>query len=382
MMLESDLLILASQHVVERKSEMKKAAVAAALIFTAVGSFVMYENRMTPRPVAAEEQEETSDETAGENSLVPQIDTTADVMSGARIAVVSKCASGQYWDLLRTGMEDAVRDVNEAYGFQKDEQITMTFEGPDDEKDVETQINTLDAVIAENPTVVCLSAGDMESCQAQLEAARENGIPVIVFDSNVSETELITGYCGTDNVEVGIIAAQKMVQALGEKGQIAVFSAQEKTQSARERTDSFLDVIAGYENMSVVSVLYDDQVENMESAMQDALKCHPDIAGVFCSNAVVADLYLNMEKEEDAAQPLMVGVDATTRQQEAIKNGGEVGTVSQNPYAMGYRTMWMALQVSSETGQGGEKISDYLPPEWIDAQNLEDPAYAGYIYGK
>ena len=55
---------------------------------------------------------------------------------------------------------------------KKTKQITMTFEGPDDEEDVESQINTLDAVIAENPSVVCLSAGDMDSCQAQLEAAK------------------------------------------------------------------------------------------------------------------------------------------------------------------------------------------------------------------
>ena len=361
---------------------MKKAAVAAALIFTAAGSFVIYENRMTARPVAAEEQEETSDETAGENPLVPQIDTTVKVRPGSRIAVVSKSTSGQYWDLLRKGMEDAVSDVNEAYGFQKGEQITMTFEGPNDEKDVETQINTLDAVIAENPAVVCLSAGDMEASQAQLEAARENGIPVIVFDSNVSETELIAGYCGTDNVKVGAIAAEKMVQALGEKGQVAVFSAQEKTKSAKERTDSFMNVIAGYEGMSVVSVLYDDQVENMESAMQEALKRHPDIAGVFCSNAVVADLYLSMEKEEGSAQPLMVGVDATTRQQEAIRNETEVGTVSQNPYAMGYRTMWMAIQAGGREADVEEKSFEYLQPQWIDGDALDDPEYTGYIYGK
>lgn len=46
----------------------------------------------------------------------------------------------------------AVKDVNAAYGFKKDDQITMTFEGPDNEEDVESQINTLDAVIAENPS--------------------------------------------------------------------------------------------------------------------------------------------------------------------------------------------------------------------------------------
>lgn len=49
----------------------------------------------------------------------------------------------------------------------------MTFEGPDNEEDVETQINTIDAVIAENPDVLCISASDMDSCEAQLEAAKE-----------------------------------------------------------------------------------------------------------------------------------------------------------------------------------------------------------------
>ena len=102
--------------------------------------------------------------------LIPEIDDTLSIEEGARIAVVSKSKKGEFWNKVKEGMEAAVKDVNEAYGFKKDKQITMTFEGPDDEEDVESQINTLDAVIAENPAVVCLSAGDMDSCQAQLEA--------------------------------------------------------------------------------------------------------------------------------------------------------------------------------------------------------------------
>ena len=61
-------------------------------------------------------------------------------------------------------MEDAVKAINDAYSFKKDDQITMTFEGPDNEEDVESQINTIDAVLAENPDVLCISAGDMDSC--------------------------------------------------------------------------------------------------------------------------------------------------------------------------------------------------------------------------
>lgn len=86
----------------------------------------------------------------------------------------------------------------------------MTFEGPDNEEDVETQINTIDAVIAENPDVLCISASDMDSCEAQLEAAKENGIPVIAFDSNVAEKKLVKAYRGTDNVQVGKMAAYQL----------------------------------------------------------------------------------------------------------------------------------------------------------------------------
>ena len=98
--------------------------------------------------------------------------------------------------MVKKGMEDAVKEINKAYGYKKDDQITMTFEGPDNEEDVETQINTIDAVIAENPDVLCISASDMDSCEAQLEAAKENGIPVIAFDSNVAEKKTGEGISG------------------------------------------------------------------------------------------------------------------------------------------------------------------------------------------
>lgn len=98
----------------------------------------------------------------------------------------------------------------------------MTFEGPDDEEDVESQINTLDAVIAENPSVVCLSAGDVDSCQAQLEAAKENGIPVVAFDSNVSDTKLVRAFRGTDNTQIGEYAAYKLGSAI-ENGKCGCF---------------------------------------------------------------------------------------------------------------------------------------------------------------
>lgn len=323
-----------------------------------------------------------SGETAQEpvNPDVPEIDTSMPIHVGAHIAVVSKNTQGSYWELVYKGMKAAVQDVNEAYGFEKESQITMTFEGPNDETDIETQINTLDAVIAENPDVLCLSAVDVDSCQPQLETAMENGIPVVAFDSGVSEEELIYAYCGTDNVTVGKMAAERLLEALEGKGKIAVFSVQEKTQSIQERLEGFTEIVKQYPDIEVVEMVYQDQVTDMNAAMQAVLTLHPDLNGIFCSNADIADMYLNLDKADGSPDPVLVGVDATKRQQEAVLSGEEMGLVSQNPYAIGYQTILRALAATRMENADTARQDVILEPVWIDSSNIEDPACSSYLY--
>ena len=366
---------------------MKKAAVATAGFFvTAVLLTGCQQEKVREliEPLVADVQSEEVSETAEEmeeEELSSEIDTYIPIQTGARVAVVSKDTDGEFWNLIQKGMEDAVNAVNTAYGFEKEQQITMTFEGPGDELDVETQINILDAVIAENPDVVCLSASDMDSCQAQLEAARENGIPVVMFDSNVSETDLIRAYRGSDNKQIGRLAAYRLSTAIGKMGKVAVFSAQEKTQSAKDRVEGFLDIMEDYTDIKVVDIVYQDQVEDMETAMQEVLEKNPVLDGVFCTNADVAELYLDMEKGESSGGNIaMVGVDATTRQQEAIRNGEEIGVVSQDPYAMGYETMWTALKATAPRKIAQIKKGVLMEPAWIDQDNIDNPEISNYLY--
>lgn len=342
---------------------------------------VQAEDELPDNDEAQNEQEESGDE-AQEEDRVSKIDTTIAIGTGSRIAVVSKATDGQYWKLVRQGMEDAVKDINTAYDFSSDDAVTMTFEGPSDEQDVETQINTLDAVIAENPTVLCMSAGDIESCQAQLEAASENGIPVVVFDSNVNEDDLVAAFRGTDNAYVGKLAAQKLADAIGGSGKIAVFSAQEKTESSQKRVEGFKEALAEYPDIMVVSELYTDKVDDMSAAMTDVLNRYPDLAGVFCTNEDVSDMYLGLDKGE--VTPVLVGVDATTAQQSAITDGQELGTVSQDPYEIGYQTIIAAAQtMSTDVAQASAVEKNVLlEPKWIDASNIEDPSNSNYLYEK
>ena len=364
---------------------MKRAAVASAALLavaTLLTGCQKEEVEKLVAPIVADVQEtpEATEVEEEKSPLIPEIDDTLSIEEGARIAVVSKSKKGEFWNKVKEGMEAAVKDVNEAYGFKKDKQITMTFEGPDDEEDVESQINTLDAVIAENPSVVCLSAGDMDSCQAQLEAAKENGIPVVAFDSNVSDTKLVRAFRGTDNTQIGKYAAYKLGSAIGKMGNVAVFSAQEKTQSAQERVKGFLDNIANYTDIKVVETVYSDQVDDMKEAMKEVLDKYPALDGVFCTNADVTELYLGLEKSDAGDAPALVGVDATTKQQKAIRNGEEIGCVSQQPYAMGYQTIWTAAETTAPKKSVTIEKNLLLNPAWIDSESVDDPDSSAYLY--
>lgn len=367
---------------------MKRAVVAAISLMTGLTMLTgcsKAEVEETIQPLAADAIEESDSEAEAvdeqdESPLIPEIDTDVKIEAGSRIAVVSKSVKGEYWKMVKKGMEDAVKAINDAYGFKKDDQITMTFEGPDNEEDVESQINTIDAVIAENPDVLCISASDMDSCQAQLEAAKENEIPVVAFDSNVSEKKLVKAYRGTDNVQVGKMAAYQLGSALGKMGKVAVFSAQQKTKSVQDRVDGFMNNIQKYGDIEVVEVIYSDQVDDMETAMKEVLDKYPALDGVFCTNADVTELYLGLEKSDAGDAPALVGVDATTKQQEAIRNGEEIGCVSQQSYAMGYQTIWTAAETTAPKKSVTIEKNLLLNPAWIDSESVDDPDSSAYLY--
>ena len=76
----------------------------------------------------------------------------------------------------------------------------------------------------------------------------------------------------------------------------------------------------------------------------------------------------------------MVGVDATSKQQEAIQKGEELGVLSQNPYAMGYQTMWAAIQSTAPKKETKVDKKVLLDPVWIDAENIKGEDIANYLY--
>ena len=95
----------------------------------------------------------------------------------------------------------------------------------------------------------------------------------------------------------------------------------------------------------------------------------------------MSDLYLSLE-QTDEQLPVMIGVDATTKQQAAVKDGRELGIVSQDPYEMGYQTILAAAHMTDSDGVQKSEETDLLKPAWIDSSNIDNPEYSNFIYKK
>ena len=304
-----------------------------------------------------------------------------ELTAASHIAVVVKGKKSNYWKAVQTGMQQAIDDLNEEAGFVDDDKIYMTFEAPEHESDAEGQINIVDAVLAENPQVLCLAAIDMGSCEAQLETAEENGIPVIILDSGVMTDELVYTVCKTDNREAGAEAARRLSQGMNESGEVLIVASQRKGESISERVQGFLsETQDSHGSVVVMEVIYaDDQDDDrsVKDRLLSVLEERPGIKGIFATDETMASEVLDVLDTEENAHILMVGFDSGSRQQEAIRDGKEYGTVCQNPFGMGYATITSAARAI--LGLENDKVID-AGYQWIDGSNIDQEENQKFLY--
>lgn len=297
--------------------------------------------------------------------------------AGSRIAVVLKSTRDEFWTTVRDGIEDAVKALNEKMGYTGEDQIMVSFDGPTDDSDVEKQIDLIDTVLSENPTILCIAAIDRQSCEAQLEMAAENDIPVVMLDSGV-ESGPISALCATDNYAAGTEAAKKMAEAIGDEGQIAVMTHTESAQTSQDREKGFTDEISkNHPNIEIVNISHENDDFTMEKMADAVFTLYPEVEGYFCTNEDASGAVLDAL---DAAgkEITVIGFDSGEQQQNAVKNGTELGFFAQNPYGMGYAAVIAGVRADQNLEVDTFINTSY---QWIDSSNLENEEYSSYLYG-
>ncbi|CAN7714205.1 ABC transporter substrate-binding protein [Variovorax paradoxus] len=285
------------------------------------------------------------------------------------IPLVSKGFQHQFWQAVKSGAEQAAKDLK----------VKVTFEGPETEAMVDKQIDMLAAALAKKPQAIGFAALDSQAAIPLLKKAQAAKIPVVAFDSGV-DSDIPVTTTTTDNKAAAALAADKMAEMIGKSGEVALVVHDQTSRTGVDRRDGFVNRIkSAYPNIKIVSVQYGggDQLKSTEIT-KSILQASPNLKGIFGSNEGSAIGVVNGVKEmKRSGKVVIIGYDSGKQQKNAIMDGSMAGAITQNPVGMGYKTVEMAVKAIK-----GEKLPKVVDTGffWYDKTNIADPKIASVLY--
>ena len=283
------------------------------------------------------------------------------------IALISKGFQHQFWQAVKAGADQAAADLG----------VTVTFEGPESESQVDRQMDMLAAALSRGPDAIGFAALDSQAATPLLEQAKASNIPVIAFDSGVdSDIPLTTAT--TDNVAAAALAADVMAELIGGEGKVAVVAHDQTSRTGIDRVDGFVNRIKeAYPNIEVVTVQYGggDQLQSTEIT-KSILLANPDLKGIFGANEGSAIGVAN-GKTELGSNVVVIGFDSGAAQKGMITSGVMAGAITQNPVGIGYETVKAA--VAALKCEELPKVID-TGFYYYNADNMDDPEIAAVLY--
>ena len=282
------------------------------------------------------------------------------------VPFVSKGFQHQFWLAVRAGAEAKAEELG----------MEVNFIGPENESQVDKQMEMLQAEYDKNPDAVCFAALDSVAAIPLLEQMSADGIPVIAFDSGVDSDIPITT-AATDNYAAASLAAEKMFDLVGEGAQVGVIVHDQTSRTGIDRTEGF---IAKAEELGLEIVGPDfgggDQLKSTDLA-KTMIQGNPDIAGFFGGNEGSAIGVVNAVNELGNDDIAVIGYDSGIIQINAIKDGSMAGAVQQNPVGIGAKCVEaaaMALQ--------GLEVPEMLDTGflWADAETIDDEDVMAVLY--
>lgn len=323
--------------------------------------------------------------------------------------IIVKSYQSSYWQAAVKGIDSEKEKVG----------VTANSNGPNAESDIADQVQMLNDAINKKPDGIGLAACDQEAVLDALQAAKDAGIPVVLFDSGVPNAPEGSVYStiATDNYGAGATAAENLYAGLKDKiaaaegvVRIGEVNQEATSESITSRGLGFIDKfteLATADGKSVAVIGNEYYVSNAKEAGDEAsadiiievavpaqttvelcateasnILNKEDTIGIFGSNQVAAEGILTANGNlgvlgsDPETTVLAAGFDAGATIKGAIMDGTMYGAVTQSPLAMGMKTVDVLTQIAN-----GETVED-LPTDgyWYNAENMESDEIAPNLY--
>ena len=298
--------------------------------------------------------------------------------SGTVAYVTNGVAS--FWVIAEAGARKGAAEAD------VDVEVLMPAEGISDQK------RMIEDLITKGVDGIAVSPIDpVNQTELLNEAARHTHL--ITHDSDAPAADRRC-YIGMDNYKAGRMCGELVIEALPEGGKVAIFIGRLEQDNARRRRQGVIDELLQrshdpsrfdppnasleYGKWHIVGT-YTDQFDRAvgKANAEDSMSQHPDLAGMVGLFAYNPVLILEALHQADKLNQIkVIGFDEADETLQGIKDGTVHGTVVQNPFEYGRRSVLVLAGLSrgqslDQLGVPADRFFD-IPARYIRPDNVDE----------
>ena len=248
----------------------------------------------------------------------------------------------------------------------------------DSQNSPSTEGDHFENIIVSGFDAILFNPTDANGSVANVQKAKEAGIPVFCMDREINSTSAATSQILSDSYSGAVAIATYFTQQLHKKGKYVELLGIVGDNNTWARSKGFHSVVDNYPGLQMVAQQSADFDRNKAmEVMESILQAHPDIDAVFCGNDGMAmGAYQALVAAGKASKVQVYGFDGAEDVVTAIKENKVAATGMQFPKVMAET----AAQFADEYIRGKRAFPQKIPVavELVTHKNIDD-----YIaYGK
>lgn len=269
-----------------------------------------------------------------------------------------------FWVIAEAGARQAAEDLG------VNVEVRMPPNGVDDQK------RMLEELVADEVDGIAVSPIDPDN-QTELLNNVADKTNLITHDSDAPNSNRI-GYVGMSNYVAGRMCGELVKEALPDGGSLMIFVGRLEQLNARQRRQGVIDELLGRdfnperydepgqiitgEKYTILGTRTDNfDFGKAKSLAEDAIVAHPDMGamvGLFAYNP--PNMLEALKSADKLGQIKVIGFDEADETLQAIKDGQCIGTVVQDPYMYGYKS----VEILAKLANGDD--SSFADGDFID----------------
>lgn len=290
----------------------------------------------------------------------------------AEYAVVLKVLSSQFWQTMRDGIQAEADKMG----------IKVDIYAANTEDDVEGQVTLLENAISTGYKAIGVAPISDVNLNNAIADATSKGIKIVDIDEKVNMDALAElggacyAYVATDNVAVGKLGAEYLIEQIGGEGEVAIVEGKAGAVSGENRRDGAKAAFEAAGLTIVESQPADWDRTKAYDVATNYITAHPDLKAIYCCNDTMA-MGVQEAVEASGKDIKVCGTDGNDDAIQSVADGKLTATVAQDPAAVGSKGL--QLMVEAVEKDAAMEVGAEVPVYGIDAILITKDNAADYL---